>query len=874
MKHTMALCVFCVVGFAAATGACTQHFSYNAGSSSWTYVLVAGTFNDWNNSPDTGWHLRDDDGDRVWQADFDLNMGPYEYKFVCADAGGNQNWIFDEANPLKVDDGYSGWNSVILVDCRGSFTVGSFVKDDQARTATATLSYVPGEWDLDPASVAAKLDHETLVDAQTAGNTVTINVTGLTDGIHDIRVTATDTSGQPVRDRLLKVLINRPEDWRRDTLYFALTDRFNNGDTNNDAPIPDVPFQTNYQGGDLPGILDKLEDGYFQQLGVTALWISWPGDNVDHGEWAYWYNTRDCDVQYGEGYPEEWLQFSAYHGYWPTNLREPEEHFGSMDDLQALVNAAHRQGIRVLLDLVINHVHLESPYYSSHPDSYWNLPAEICQEIYWERPITCWFTSYLPDLDYLHPGAVWDMLDLATWWAKQAGADGFRVDAVKHVELGFVQALRQHMQEEFEQTGVKFYLVGETFSGNPDDISYFLGDDLLHGQFDFPLNLHLLKGFATDEEGLSDLHNNFREFRQNYRRAYPEFLMSNFLGNHDIARFITLAAGQLWCPVWDNNSHVSQGWIEPPARPNAESAYQRLRLAFTYLMTIPGIPLIYYGDEFGLPGANDPDNRRMMYFTGLTQWEQDTLDYLRLLGQFRQEYPVLSIGEFTAMLAGDADMLAFGRTLGEDVALIAINRATSTQLADVQAASLGLENGDVLTDLLSHESVTVSNGRIRLQLAGRTAAIFMAETLPPTPTPTPSLTPTPSNSPTPTNTATPAGCDTLGVTIRMPNSMFFAGSSCSLDVEVCNNTPSTLSGYPLFVILEVAGMYWFADGWTQDMDYYHRLFDPGVSEFQAIPYFNWPGNAGSGNATFYGALTNAEITDIYGAYDSWEFSWR
>src|SRR5262249_12503546 len=142
-----------------------------------------------------------------------------------------------------------------------------------------------------------------------------------------------------------------------------------------------------YQGGDLAGVLAKIEGGYFTDLGMNALWLTAPVDNADRA-----------------GVGEDGRQYSAYHGYWPTNLNDVEPRFGTFDLFARTVRAAHDRGIKVVLDFVSNHVHEDSPVYRDHPDWFWPLANCICgQTCSWDTlpdRLRCWFRPYLPDFNY------------------------------------------------------------------------------------------------------------------------------------------------------------------------------------------------------------------------------------------------------------------------------------------------------------------------------------------------------------------------------------------------------------------------------------------------------------------------------------------
>ena len=678
-------------------------------------VLASGSFNDWGEDAATATPLLDDDGDNTWEVVLSLNPGSYQYKFVV-----DGEWLADPANPNQADDGFGGVNSVLTVaPCPqpGVLTLQEH-ETNEFGDFHALFKAPPGEAP-EQGDVSVSVDHQPVEGAvDVSGNTVEVSIEGLAQGIHDVRVMVGDET------YLLKVYVGISTDWREAILYFVMTDRFANGDESNDGPLDDVDWRTNYQGGDFAGVTQKLEAGYFDDLGVGAIWLSWPVDNPggyhDGGRPAQHYCGMDPKTA-----PMEGTRYTGFHGYWPSDLYKTEEHFGTMEELQELVTTAHAHGIRILLDFTANHVHESSPFFQEHKDDgFFHFPAEICQDVGWDnKPVTCWFTSYLPDLNYANPAAVEAVLDYAMFWAKETGCDGFRLDAVKHIEMEFVTALRARASQEMELTEVDFYIVGETFTGDAGLIKSFVGPDRIHGQFDFPANMQVLKAFAKSEMGLDEMDTAVRAAKAIYG---PDALMSNFVGNHDIARFVSQASGMISCGLWDVVSNIAQGWLGPPDKPGDDDGYRRLKLAFAYIMTIPGIPLIYYGDEFGMPGAGDPDNRRMMYFgNDLSNHEAGTLDFLQQLGTARNEHPALARGDWIGPLWSEGDFLSYARTTPGDRVIVLLNRGTDTKAGQIDLTETLIPGGTILTDVFGGSSVTVDqNLQFAFSIPGRTAAIY------------------------------------------------------------------------------------------------------------------------------------------------------
>jgi hypothetical protein len=295
-------------------------------------------------------------------------------------------------------------------------------------------------------------------------------------------------------------------DWRDSVMYFALVDRFFDGDPSNNMPVAgasdgnaDVAASGQYEGGDLAGLSQKLP--YLADLGVTALWITAPFENRNSAGAAI---DPNSDTH----------QYSGYHGYWPSpanvdysNPNNPsprpqvESRIGDETDLSTLIDQAHLansangDGIKVLFDYVMHHVDDGSGLYQAHNDWFArdNGNFRLCgPENLWDDPYwgtRCAFTSYLPPLDMENPAArAWSVND-ALWWAKTFGIDGYRLDAIKHEPLVWLTDLRSRLNAEIASpAGGRFYLVGETFAyDNRDLIKSFVNPDtMLDGQFDFP----------------------------------------------------------------------------------------------------------------------------------------------------------------------------------------------------------------------------------------------------------------------------------------------------------------------------------------------------------------------------------------------------
>ncbi len=704
--------------FVHARRSCETVFTYDARKyGPVAAISVAGQFNEWSPTANP----MTNDGSGVYSTALTLEPGDYQYKFVK----NGTEWIQDPANPLTAWDGGFENSEVHVPDCTQPLLT-LVDKETGPGAFTVTIQYTDGAGEgvinLDSLWIhdfsGAPLPSRS-IDYDAYTHQITVSLTGLPDGKHSIWVDVSDDRYVAAETLYVPIWIgDETWDWRDATLYFAFTDRFDNGDSSNDITVAGVPFQSNYQGGDFAGIQRKIESGYFDDLGVNALWISPHLDNTNNAE-----------------YGVDGRLYSGYHGYWPASPENSEPAFGNRQALKDMIAAAHAHGIRVMFDLVANHVHNQHPYYSAeHIDAGWFNDYALCTENdgWNQNPIGCWFAPYLPDINYQNPEALHTMVDDALTYIREFDIDGYRVDAVKHMENCYLYHLSTRIAEEVEHGSTaapdQFYLVGETFVGTWDWscdgsdscpqalITRYIGDRMLDGQFDFPLYWEIVLAFARNEVTLAELYYMLNEAEAYYGDA----LMSVFLGNHDVVRFISQANGDIE-DLWGNGAK-EQGWTNPPSDPTDEVPYQKLRMAFTFLATIRGVPLVYYGDEIGMPGAGDPDNRRMMSFDGLSAYQEATLTHVQTLFNLRNDHPCLRIGQRVPLLTDWENVLVYGKVAGADKAVVAFNRSSDAVNVNVDVSAMGLSG--TLTDALSGSSAEVSGTTLVLELPAYSSAIF------------------------------------------------------------------------------------------------------------------------------------------------------
>lgn len=452
-------------------------------------------------------------------------------------------------------------------------------------------------------------------------------------------------------------------DWEASVMYFPMIDRFYNGNTQNDAPLEDpaVLSKANYMGGDLQGLLEQLQKGYFKSLGISSIWLS----PITQNPLDAWGQFKDPDTK-----------FSGYHGYWPVSSSTVDHRFGNEQVLKELLDAAHKQGINVILDYVANHVHRDHPVYKNHPEwatSLYLPDGSLNTEKWDEHRLTTWFDTFMPTLDLENQRITEYMTDSALFWVKNIPFDGFRHDATKHIPLNFWRTLNKKIKTEVGiPQNKRIYQIGETY-GSHELIASYLGSGLLDAQFDFNMYdavLPVLSGYDPDFQRLGNaLQNSLNTYGSHH-------LMGNISGNQDKPRFISYADGNLdFNTPW--MEFKRKGWKENIGIKDS-AAYKKMALIHAWNMAIPGIPVIYYGDEIGMPGAGDPDNRRMMRFENLNWHEQNLKTQVAQLALARKNWLPLSFGS-TRIVYQDQECIIIERLYFSEKVLIVLAGNTSSK---------------------------------------------------------------------------------------------------------------------------------------------------------------------------------------------------
>jgi len=503
--------------------------------------------------------------------------------------------------------------------------------------------------------------------------------------------------------------------WEGANLYFLLTDRFYNGDSSNDANFErngETGKLRGFEGGDLKGVIQKIEDGYFTDLGVNAIWMT-PIVEQIHGK-----TNEGSGATYG------------FHGYWAKDWTSLDPNFGTRDDLKKLVEVAHSKGIRIVLDAVINHTGPVTDQDSVWPDN-WVRTEPPCAFNNFENTVTCTLVKNLPDIKTessedveLPPQLVekWKsegryeqeiseldeffertgypkaprfyIIKWLTDYITDFGIDGYRADTVKHTETNVWQEFRTECDYAFSEwkknntekvlDDNSFYLVGEVYGYNVSNGKTFdFGDkkvDYFDNSFNALINFEI-KGDAKG--GYEPLFSKYSQILNNDLKGYGTL---NYLSSHD-----------------DGS----------PFDARRQHPYE----VGTKLLLTPGTSQIYYGDESArslvVEGTQgDATLRSFMNWDDIENdlKTQDILRHWQKLGQFRANHPAVGAG-IHQMISSNPYMFYRNYRKGsfEDTVVIGLNLKSGVKTLDVSKI---FKDGEELHDTYSGQNIHVKNGEV------------------------------------------------------------------------------------------------------------------------------------------------------------------
>ncbi|MBK8445056.1 MAG: alpha-amylase [Sphingobacteriales bacterium] len=617
-------------------------------------VQLAGDMNQWNPANTT---LVWNEAQQQYETEMYLKSGIYAYQIVA-----DGKWQLDPANSEQMPNGMGGFNS--------KRTIGDPLqrKVPHLTTFKYTDTHILIKGERDPYKMVAQWQN-TAIDAFYSEGSQTYQILIPQEAKllprSFVRVQAYNEHG--ISNELLlplhfgRVLDKVQEIQRSDAqaqiIYNVFIDRFYNGNPTNDRPTPDPEIlpKANYYGGDIAGITQQLNKGFFDELGINTLWIS-PVVKNPKGAWGL-FNKDGVRTK-----------FSAYHGYWPVSFNQVEERLGTAQDLKNLVAAAHDHNDNVLLDFVAHHVHQEHPFYQQNPTLVTNLhlpDGSLNTERWDDHRLTTWFDVFLPTLDFSNAKVRQMLSDSAVFWLKEYQLDGFRHDATKHIPEIFWRDLTKKIKKEIQHP---IYQIGETY-GSPELIGSYLGSGMLDAQFDFNVYDGLVGALVNKNASFDDLKSRIIQSCTTYGYHHT---MGNISGNQDRPRFMALASGKL--SFEDDAKWV--GWAKNIQTEAADSAaFKKMALLQACIFTLNGIPIVYYGDEIGMTGGNDPDNRRPMQFENYTPEQKKLRHTVQQLAKLRRNTLPLLYGDLRLLNSSDADVLVYSRNYFGKSALILINKS-------------------------------------------------------------------------------------------------------------------------------------------------------------------------------------------------------
>ncbi|GFZ76404.1 neopullulanase [Paenibacillus marchantiophytorum] len=447
-------------------------------------------------------------------------------------------------------------------------------------------------------------------------------------------------------------------EWAKSAIFYQIMpDRFANGDTSNDPEgvleWGGQPTINSHFGGDLQGIIDHLD--YLTELGVTAIYLT------------------------------PIFEAPSNHKYDTVDYRKIDPHFGDTALLKELVAACHAQEIKVVLDAVFNHSSVDFPPFrdvltngkqSKYVD--WFHIRDFPVEVKEEGPLnyeTFGFFASMPKLNTTNPEVKQYLLDVAEHWLKEVKIDGWRLDVANEIDHSFWRDFRKVVKHANPEA----YIIGEAWS---DSLRWLLGD-----QFDsvmnYPFSDRVLPFFQAEQPNGLSFAENMNHILMRYPTPTNEVLF-NLLGSHDTPRVLTM---------FKENKN-------------------RLKLAVTFLLTYLGTPCIFYGDEIGLKGEQDPDCRKCMEWDESRQ-DKDLFNFYKRLIALRKEHEVLRFGRFTFLRADAEDgRIIYERSNEKEVFTIWMNHAEETSIL-AQPADLETEDWQ---DAFSGEPVKPIDGFISMEL--------------------------------------------------------------------------------------------------------------------------------------------------------------
>lgn len=467
--------------------------------------------------------------------------------------------------------------------------------------------------------------------------------------------------------------------WLYDAIFYQIfPDRFFNGDPTNDPPGTqpwgDAPTRSNFFGGDLEGIRVKIP--YLNYLGINGIWLN------------------------------PIFAAPSNHRYDTADYLQVDPALGGNQALRQLVDSLHASGIRLILDGVFNHTGTEFWAFrdvlqrgAASPYKDWYYFDDFPVRSAAEPNYACWWNiASLPKLAAINPEVIRYLLGVATYWPRDFGTDGWRLDVPNEIEPPFWEDFRREVKEINRDA----YLVGEIWRDARSWLRYF------DGVMNYLFRELVLDTFASRRLSLSALDMLLGVIRLRYPEP-ANFALLNLLDSHDTARVITAFQERLAAV--------------PGAGGTYAEAVTHLRPALILQMTYPGIPLIYYGDEVGMTGGPDPGCRGTMIWEPEKQ-DRSLLNTYRRLLALRHKLPALRLGAFQPLHVDDtAGVYVYARRAAQPVIII-LNIADCPRDVAVPLTYLPRPEGEVWEDGLSAAGTKVREGRLSFRVAPHWGAVI------------------------------------------------------------------------------------------------------------------------------------------------------
>ena len=450
-----------------------------------------------------------------------------------------------------------------------------------------------------------------------------------------------------------------------DVMYLIMPDRFANGDPNNDSfeDMEQVGINRSKMyfrhGGDLQGIMNHLD--YFKDLGISSLWLNPILENNQ--------------------------PYESYHGYAFTDHYQVDRRLGSNELFQQLTDSCRKVGIKMVMDIVHNHVGDQHWFIQDIPSKDWihqfpeytqtqyratTLMDPYASETDRNRMSDGWFAQHMPDLNQKHPQLATYLIQNNIWWIEYAGLAGYRVDTYAYPDQGFMADWGARIQEEYPD----FLIFGETWVHGPAVQAQFTQDnDLREGYNSHLPNVTDFQLYYGIKEALTKPQNWTDGVSRLYYTLAQDFLYEEpyhnvtFLDNHDIDRFWSVVGRDM----------------------------RKFKSALAFLFTTRGIPCIYYGTELPMGNFADPDGKVRADFpggwegdatnkfteAGRTEQEQELFNYISTLAKYRQNTPALQYGSLMQFVPENGVYVYFRRSNNKTVMVI-MNTSIKTVTLDVE----------------------------------------------------------------------------------------------------------------------------------------------------------------------------------------------